>query len=279
MVKHWLFDNFFGSFFTFFGKFGNGKYIPHMLQLISPVFQITKNNKKFLFYTPNPLTRSRGETLFIKEPETIEWIDTFEENGVFYDIGANVGVYTIYAGVTKPNLRVFSFEPTFFNYWLLNKNIYLNNLDSKVSALCVALSNTNAADYIYMPEIQDGGAMVNFGSNLDYNKEKFRPAFKQGSLAFSLDSLISIFKIPVPDYIKIDVDGLENEIVHGALETLKNPKVKSVLIELNESVPADMELLSIITSCGFVMKHKKQGSGMARDPKFARMYNYIFVRA
>lgn len=279
MLKHWFFNKTFGTFLLLLSKLGNGKYIPHFLQLISPVFLIKKDNKKFLFWTPNPLTRSRGETLFTKEPETIEWIDTFEEVGVFYDIGANVGVYTIYAGVTKPNLKVFSFEPTFFNYWLLNKNIYLNNLDSKISAFCVALSNANVADYIYMPEIQDGGAMVNFGSNLDYNKEKFRPAFKQGSLAFSLDSFISIFKIPVPDYIKIDVDGLENEIVHGALETLKNPKVKSILIELNEAVPADMELLSIITSCGFVLKYKKQGSGMARDSKFALMHNYIFVRA
>lgn len=278
MFKHWFFDKIFGSFFSLLSKIGNGKYVPHMLQLISPIFSIQKDNKNFLFWTPNPLTRSRGETLFVKEPETIDWIDGFKTDAVFYDIGANVGVYTIYAGVTKPGLKVFSFEPTFFNYWLLNKNIFLNKLDANVSGICVALSDKNLLDYIYMPEIQDGGAMVNFGSNLDYNKQEFKPTFKQGSLAFSLDSMVSLFKMPVPDYIKIDVDGLEKEIIHGALETLKNPKVKSILIELNESVKDDRDLLETIKSCGFSLKYKKQGTGMARDPKFAHMHNYIFER-
>ena len=277
-MKRWVFDNIVGGFFSAIGKINNGKFLPHILQLISPVFKITRGNKNFLFYTPNALTRSRGETLFTKEAETIEWIDGFENGTIFYDIGANVGVYTIYAGVSKTDLKIFAFEPTYFNYSLLNKNIFINKLDATVSALCVALSDRNALDYIYMPEVIDGAAMVNFGSNLDYNKEKFDPTFKQGSLAFSLDYLVTEFNMPIPNYIKIDVDGLEKEIIHGALQTLKNPAVKSILIELNENIKDDMELLNTIKECGFSTVSKKQGDGMSKISKFSHMHNYIFSK-
>lgn len=127
------------------------------MRKINPLYITSKGKWNFFFHTPNPLTRLRGETLFTKEPETINWIDNFDSNSIMYDIGANVGVYTIYAGVTKPDLKIFAFEPTFFNYGLLNKNIYLNKLSEHVSALCLALSDKNLIGYIYMPEIQDGG--------------------------------------------------------------------------------------------------------------------------
>lgn len=278
MLKHLIFDSIFRIFFKLLSAPARGKIIPHMLQLVNPVYAAKKNGKDYLFYTPNPLTRSRGETLFTKEPETIEWIDSFEKDSIYFDIGANVGVYSVYAGVSRPDLKIFSFEPTFFNFWLLNKNIYLNQLASRVSAICMALSNDNLLDYIYMPEIQDGGAMVNFGSNLDYNKERFKPEFTQGALAMKLDSLMEYFNFPVPNYIKIDVDGLEKEIIQGAIKTISNPGVKSILIELNNKISDDMDLINIIKSCGFNLVEIKQGEGMAKDPNFSSMHNYIFKR-
>ena len=39
----------------------------------------------------------------------------------------------------------------------------------------------------------------------------------------------------IPDYIKIDVDGIEHLILEGGKETLKNKKIKSILIEINEN--------------------------------------------
>ena len=56
---------------------------------------------KFKFYTPNWLCRYRANTFSTKEPETLAWIDTYGSNGVFFDIGANVGLYSIYYGMTK----------------------------------------------------------------------------------------------------------------------------------------------------------------------------------
>ena len=93
--------------------------------------KISIKNINFLLHTPTYLTNYRYKTLFTKEPETIEWIDNFKKDSVFYDIGANVGLYSIYASISK-NSKVFSFEPSFFNLELLARNIYSNKINNKV---------------------------------------------------------------------------------------------------------------------------------------------------
>ena len=64
------------------------------------------NDKNLLFFTPNDLCEMRVETLFTKEPETIKWIDNFsvKSNSIFWDIGANIGLYSIYAAAKHKKL-------------------------------------------------------------------------------------------------------------------------------------------------------------------------------
>lgn len=264
---------------TAFSKLGNGKFLATLNQYIKPITHVKRNGLELIFHTPNSLTFWRAESLFDKEPETIEWIDTFKDGEVMYDIGANVGIYSMYAAKKFPKLKVYSIEPTFFNYYLLNKNIYSNNLMNQVTAVCVALADTNSFNYMHIPSIDDGGAQTNFGSNLDYNKNEFKAEFVQGSLSFTLDYFIENFNAPHPTHLKIDVDGLEYEIISGASATLKNPMLKSILIELNEHLAMDLKVKDIILSYGFVLKHKKHGEMFDNsDSKYSKMYNYIFVR-
>lgn len=276
-IKHRAFKFLSSGLLNYFQKFGKGKYLSYFLEESNPIYTVIKGKDFYKYYTPNSITHWRADTLFTKEPETIDWINTFEDDDVFYDIGANVGMYSIYAGVNKKNLKIFSFEPTFFNFWLLNKNIYINNLQEKVTALCVALYNKDTLDYIFMPEISDGSALVNIGSALDYNKNQFNSVFKQGSIAFALDSFIEKYKIPLPNHIKIDVDGVEKEIVEGAKNTLSNKNLKSLLIELNDNVPEDMELKEKIMEFGLELRDKKH-SEMFDNTKYKDIYNYIFSR-
>ena len=72
----------------------------------------------------------RADNLFKKEPETIEWIEKFSPETVFWDIGANVGIYSIYAGL-NPNLNIYAFEPASNNFNLINQNIKINKMDEK----------------------------------------------------------------------------------------------------------------------------------------------------
>ena len=72
----------------------------------------------------------RVETLLTKEPEKIEWIDGFKENSIAWDIGPNVGTYSLYAKIKK-DIEVLSFKPAAPNLYVLNRNIEINRLEKK----------------------------------------------------------------------------------------------------------------------------------------------------
>ena len=78
----------------------------------------------YSFVCPNRTVSWRVTTFLTKEPETIEWIDTFAPGDVLFDIGANIGCYSIYAA--SRSVRVMAFEPESQNYALINQNIFLN---------------------------------------------------------------------------------------------------------------------------------------------------------
>ena len=67
---------------------------------IIPIASITdEDGRKYFYHVPTQFTLWRAQTLFSKEPETIKWINGFNAQDIFLDVGANVGMYTIYAAV------------------------------------------------------------------------------------------------------------------------------------------------------------------------------------
>ena len=59
--------------------------------------KVTHKDVKLNLSIPNRKTRYRAKTFSTKEPETLDWIDSFEKNSVFWDVGANIGLYSLYA--------------------------------------------------------------------------------------------------------------------------------------------------------------------------------------
>ena len=90
-----------------FKKFNIGRYIiDQFTQNVSNIIiEIPNKNLNLKFYSPNRLNNFRINTFFTKEPETINWIDNFEEDTIFFDIGANIGLYSCYAA-KKKNCKV-----------------------------------------------------------------------------------------------------------------------------------------------------------------------------
>ncbi len=242
---------------------------------IEPIFCVTHRNIKYFLSCPNNLTRWRAETYFTKEPETIEWIDTFQRGDVLFDIGANIGLYSIYAA--KKNVKVIAFEPESQNYALINKNVYLNNCEDQVMVINIALSDTDCLDYLNIPSFQAGSAINCFKDTIDWNSESFIPSFKQGILSFSLDSFLLMYPVDFPTHIKIDVDGIEPKIIRGAQSTLSNKKLKSLSIEINEALPEHLEILDNIKSHGFGLISKRHAD-MFEGGRYAKCFNYLFVR-
>ena len=76
-----------------------------------------KSGKELTLFSPNFLVDILIKDFYLKEPETLEWIDNFKkrEKIIFWDIGSNIGLYSIYAAVNFKNIEVISFEPSTSN--------------------------------------------------------------------------------------------------------------------------------------------------------------------
>ena len=182
------------------------------------------------FYCPNKEALEYQRELLTREPDTIEWISNFNEGEIYWDVGANVGAYTLYAAkVTKAT--VLAFEPSAQTFSLLVKNIELNLLSNNVWPLCLALSDRSVLDALNLSHTYASSAFNILGGDVNCLGEKIDVSFRQMVTAFSIDNFVKLFDPPLPNHIKIDVDSTELQILEGAQELLKNEGVKSILVE------------------------------------------------
>jgi len=215
---------------------------------------ISLGNELLTFHTPNFLMRYRYRTFYSKEPETLEWIDQFESNTVFLDIGANVGLYSIYAAKTK-NITVYAFEPSFFNLEYLARNIYINGLSEKINIIPLALNNKPGINSFHLTSTEWGGALSTFDQKFDDGGKEMHPEFVYKTTGIDLDTLSNLFQLEKADYVKIDVDGLEHIILIGAKNTLKN--AREILVEINDNFNEQREVSTkILIELGFQLDRK-----------------------
>ena len=169
----------------------------------------------------------------VKEPETVNWIETFFQNGqIMYDIGANVGAYSLVASsIFQGKLRVYSFEPAFQNYNQLCKNLALNQCRDSVVPLQVALSDRTGIETFNYRNLVPGSGVHALGEPVNHLSQRFTPILTQPVLSYRADDFIGEFGLPIPNHIKIDVDGSELEIVEGMTAVLDDARLKSLMIE------------------------------------------------
>ena len=257
-------------------SFGHSSRVfSHLSEQLIPTKIVDSGSGKLKFFCPNLVTDWRASTLMTKEPETIEWINGFNAGDTYWDIGANVGVYTLYAALRGSS--VLAFEPSPGNYYLLSRNIELNNFSERVSSYCLAFNDHTLLDSFYMSNTELGGALSSFGEAVDWKGETFNAIFKQSMIGFSIDEFIHKFNPPFPDHIKIDVDGIEKKIVNGASRTLADRRLKSVLIELNTKLDECQEIVKVLETHGFSLHTVKHAESYYTG-QMAYIYNHIFVR-
>ena len=245
-----------------------------------------KDSSNINLFCPSSMSKMRAEKFYSKEPITIEWIDNFnsskEKQIIFWDIGANVGTFSIYSALTHKNIEVHAFEPSTSNLVLLSKNISLNNLSDHISINQLPLTDRSSENkHLLMREKRfvEGGAQNSFGVNMDYNGDLFKSKTEYKILGTSIDYMIEKKILDLPDYIKIDVDGIEHFILSGAKETLKEKKIKSVLIEINENFLDQFEnCKKVLLEAGFEFKKKDFASSKENKSKYQNMFNYIYER-
>jgi FkbM family methyltransferase len=219
--------------------------------------QVDFAGKAMRFATTGNSSVKRVRSLFSKEPITLAWIDSFAEGETMYDIGGNVGMYTIYAAVMR-NAEVYAFEPEALNYAELNKNIFLNDLHGRALAYCLALSDVDKTDRLLLSDFGLGISYHDFEENSWTEDKQFAPDWSaskdnrrpQGCIGRRVDTLITE-GLPVPHHIKIDVDGLEHRVIEGMLQTLQQPELKTILIEINFDNPRNLEIIEQFTKLGW----------------------------
>jgi FkbM family methyltransferase len=200
-----------------------------------------------------------------KEADTVEWVETFFRDGdVFYDVGANVGAYSLVAAKAHGGrVKVFSFEPAFLNFSQLCKNVHLNDVQGIVTPLSVALSDRTMLGEFNFHDLEPGGAMHTFGEAVDHRGVSFEPVLRQPVLGYRIDDLIEQFGLPVPNHIKIDVDGIELAVLEGAVRTLSSGAVRSLVVEL-ESGDHEKKTSDWLAQYGFRLhsRHERWTPGM-----------------
>jgi FkbM family methyltransferase len=242
------------------------------LARINCIKRVRINGTDISFDANDELHLLRAVWLDKKEPETLEWINGFGESEVFYDVGANVGVFSLYASLHR-NCDVYAFEPEAKNYSCLNKNIFLNRLGRRVKALNVGLHDATSIEFLQLHDLSSGAALHSVGEAIDWRGKRFEAKFEQAVLAFRLDELVEQFRLPPPDHMKIDVDGNELKVIRGAARTLSDPRFKSLQIELKEG---DKELIEAIEGCGLKLFRSTRA---ALQGEYQDCMNAVFTRA
>lgn len=213
----------------------------------------------------------RVKTLLTKEPLTIKWIDSFNENDIFWDIGANIGIYTMYATIMQ-GCTTYGFEPQHTNYYILNENIRLNKMWNKIKTYCIAL------DDVVLPKTLNQSGNQEPGGSAHVVTPRPNPGLVQGTISMTIDKLVDM-GIPRPTRVKVDVDSIEERIIRGGKETL--PHVHSILTEINTTNNGHVGLMEAIESLGFF--HNEQDTRMqltGRHAGFGEVlfYNKRFVK-
>jgi FkbM family methyltransferase len=157
---------------------------------------------------------------------TIKILNKLRERSITYlDIGANFGLYSILIAnkfIDSQTITIYGFEPFVESYNLFNKNIELNNLNSKIKAYNFGLSNFNGEAYLIMNTDNPGSNSINFAGN--YSVPNTKISLK------TLDEFIQEESNEIL-FIKIDIEGSEQAALDGGKKYMSSFKEVYIMVE------------------------------------------------
>ena len=198
-------------------------------------------NLPFKMRTETDIEKYRHDSFWEKEPETLRWIESFGPHDTFFDVGANVGVYSLYAASLFPKMVIYAFEPMPGNYNTLDMNVMMNRFHITVFH-CAVGARGNRSVTLEVNDFSPGSS----GAQMKHKT--------CGGIIVDLVSIdgIANSEKTTPDHVKIDIDGQELEVVKGMKRTL--PDIKSILIEV--STVSKGPVMDILTAAGFTTDNR-----------------------
>ena len=185
----------------------------------------------FVIDQQDELSIWRYRSFYEKEPETIKWIDFFATSKIhlnFLDVGANIGMYSLYFLSLVKDKKVICVEPFQENFELLTRNLKLNNYLDCAQVINNPLSSESKRGKAVVSDMRPGGS----GYKLIEGEKGHQESMDVQIL--DIDSILYPFN---QNYIlKIDTDGNDFEILQGGIKSFKSGCIVSVLIEASQGV-------------------------------------------
>jgi len=231
-------------------------------KMIDTTLAIDTPKGRLSFVLLGKTSGGRAMSALTRQPATIEWIDSFEPGSVFWDVGANVGVFSMYAALGT-DTKVVAFEPAAVNYFLLAANCEANNLFDQIDCLLVGVGGRHAIDRLEVSQFRAGRSFSFRGKKSEsYNA-------RQASVVLSIDELVEDYGLPCPNYIKIDAPGASEAIIAGAERTFRRPELQQVHLEVREQSKGGQRILDVLKQGGFAATGKDAHGGSV-DVTFRR---------
>lgn len=193
--------------------------------------------------TPQFLLHARNGLHFILQTKTTDirvvneiWhlgvydklLNFIQEGSVVIDIGANIGVFSLRAAFKKAKVRIFSYEPFPKNFEILKANIAANHLEGVISAFNLAISHEKGEkDFFFHAQDSGGGSLYSHGDKQQLQSIKVP--------AITLSEVFEVNKINQCDFLKIDCEGSEEDIILNCPDDLLK-KIKAITIEWHDDL-------------------------------------------
>ena len=186
---------------------------------------------------------NRAQGSYVGEPDMVDWLKRELKPGdVLWDVGANVGAYSILAAKLCPRAKVFAFEPfipTFAHLW---DNIALNGVSEQVFPVNAGLLDHTAPEEMAVKDPRAGSAGHQVG--------EAGGQIRQGILCLKGGDLPQLLGLPRPTLLKLDIDGLEVRAVEGLRDVLAHASLRQAMIEI-ESGKTEEPVQAIFEELGF----------------------------
>ena len=133
-------------------------------------------------------------------------------------------------------------------------------------------------ELMFDSEFIEGYSMSSFSHKRDFEGNPIEVKNKYRIFGTTINNLVETGILEVPNYIKIDVDGIEHKILSEAKQVLNNQNLRGMLVEINENYEEQYNaVINIMQKFKFKIKFKKQSQFISSE-KFKKTYNYIFER-
>ncbi len=181
------------------------------------------------------------------EKDLVPWLHKAAKRRLFIDIGANIGRYSLLAGNALQYPKALAIEANPVTFGLLQKNIKLNDLENKITAEHVAVGDHAGEIFIQADNHHLGGGNV-IGNDAD--KKSMENVYKVPMI--TVDALMEKNSLAASDidFIKMDVEGMEDKVLRGMSKTLADMEPGALLmVEISDLEHA--EAYQILTEAGF----------------------------